>query len=141
LKRPYVLTCYGESEWNGVAEEEHMGAREFRNWRYRFALVGLLLIGLLRVFPAPTYARNLGEQPQRAKPYRGQAAAQPEGTVLNLVIWPRRSPATRWETVKPIQVFEARDGDRRQSSQTYGAGSTPRFVFHVPAERKETGNE
>jgi hypothetical protein len=119
LKLPYVLACDVESELNSVGEQEHMRVRERRNLRYRFILVGLLLIGLLRVFPVPTYAQNLGEQPATGQAVQGRTAAQPEGTVLNLVNWPQRSVAVRWETIKPIHVFEVRDGDRQQSSHTY----------------------
>src|SRR5258708_12389977 len=34
-----------------------------------------------------TYAQNLGQQPATGQAVQGQTAAQPEGTVLNLVNW------------------------------------------------------
>ena len=57
------------------------------NARYRLALAGLLLVGSLQLSPLMTYAQNLGQQPQTGQAVQGQTAAQPEGTVLNLVNW------------------------------------------------------
>ena len=34
-----------------------------------------------------SYAQNLGQQPATGQAVQGQTAAQPEGTVLNLVNW------------------------------------------------------
>jgi hypothetical protein len=76
-----------ESELNAVAEEEHMRVWKCGNARYRLALVGLLLIASLQLFPLMTYAQNLGQQPATGQAVQGQTAAQPEGTVLNLVNW------------------------------------------------------
>ena len=57
-----------------------------RNLRHRSALTGLLAIVLLQVLPI-CYAQNLGGQPATGQAVQGQTAAQPEGTVLNLVNW------------------------------------------------------
>jgi hypothetical protein len=71
---------------NAVAEEEHMRG-ECRNERYGVALISILFIALLQLFPLVTYAQNLGTQPATGQAVQGQTAAQPEGTVLNLVNW------------------------------------------------------
>jgi hypothetical protein len=39
------------------------------------------------MFPLVTHAQNLGQQPATGQAVQGQTAAQPEGTVLNLVNW------------------------------------------------------
>lgn len=57
------------------------------NARHRIAFTGLFLIVLLQVVPVTTYAQNLGQQPATGQAVQGQTAAQPEGTVLNLVNW------------------------------------------------------
>jgi hypothetical protein len=72
---------------NAVAEEEHMRVRKCADSRHRLALIGLLLIALLQLFPLVTYGQNLGTQPATGQAVQGQTAAQPEGTVLNLVNW------------------------------------------------------
>jgi hypothetical protein len=58
-----------------------------RNVRHRLALVAVLAIASLHLFPLMTYAQNLGTQPATGQAVQGQTAAQPEGTVLNLVNW------------------------------------------------------
>lgn len=83
----FSRVCGVESELNNVAAEEHMRVRECRNRRYRFALVCFVLIALLQVIPVVTSAQNLGQQPATGQAVQGQTAAQPEGTVLNLVNW------------------------------------------------------
>lgn len=55
------------------------------NARYRLALAAFLVIASLQLFPLMTYAQNLGQQPATGQAVQGQTAAQPEGTVLNLV--------------------------------------------------------
>lgn|SRR5579885_2721745 len=55
--------------------------------RLRFALAIVLAIGSLQLFPLVTNAQNLGQQPATGQAVQGQTAAQPEGTVLNLVNW------------------------------------------------------
>src|SRR5580704_8748435 len=63
---------------------------KFLRWgeaRRRFVVVYLLAIVSLQLFPLMTYAQNLGQQPATGKAVQGQTAAQPEGTVLNLVDW------------------------------------------------------
>jgi len=57
------------------------------NVRYRFALAAFLLIASLQLVPLATYAQNLGQSPATGQAVQGQTAAQPEGTVLNLVNW------------------------------------------------------
>ena len=54
--------------------------------RHRFALACLLAVVL---FPLTTLccAQNLGTAPATGQAVQGQTAAQPEGTVLNLVNW------------------------------------------------------
>src|SRR5215469_10543593 len=55
----------------------HRKVRDCGNRRCRFAPVGHLLIGLLCIFPVPTYLRNLGEQPATGHPVQVQTATQP----------------------------------------------------------------
>jgi hypothetical protein len=60
------------------------------NWgkrRQRLVLAFLLTILVIQFFPLIAYAQNLGGQPATGKAVQGQTAAQPEGTVLNLVNW------------------------------------------------------
>ena len=57
-----------------------------RDLRHRSALAALLAVVLLQVLPLGN-AQNLGSQPATGKAVQGQTAAQPEGTVLNLVNW------------------------------------------------------
>lgn len=57
------------------------------NARHRVAFIGLLFIALLQLVPPMTHAQNLGQQPATGQAVQGQTAAQPEGTVLNLVNW------------------------------------------------------
>jgi len=59
----------------------------WRDARYRFALVSLLVVVSLQLFPLMSNAQNLGQQPATGQAVQGQTAAQPEGTVLNLVNW------------------------------------------------------
>lgn len=55
--------------------------------RSRLALAGLTIISLLQCLPLASYGQNLGQQPAVGQAVQGQTAAQPEGTVLNLVNW------------------------------------------------------
>jgi hypothetical protein len=55
--------------------------------RRRLALLYLLAIVSLQISPLMSYAQNLGQQPATGQAVQGQTAAQPEGTVLNLVNW------------------------------------------------------
>lgn len=59
----------------------------WRDARYRFALVSLLILVFLQLFSVISNAQNLGQSPQTGQAVQGQTAAQPEGTVLNLVNW------------------------------------------------------
>jgi hypothetical protein len=69
------------------AEEEHMRLSDWKNTRCRLALVYVLAICSLQLSPLVSYAQNLGTQPATGQAVQGQTAAQPEGTVLNLVNW------------------------------------------------------
>ncbi len=55
--------------------------------RQRFVLAFLLTILVVQFFLVISYAQNLGAAPATGKAVQGQTAAQPEGTVLNLVNW------------------------------------------------------
>ena len=57
-----------------------------RELRHRSALACLLAIVLLQLLPI-CYGQNLGGAPATGQAVQGQTAAQPEGTVLNLVNW------------------------------------------------------
>jgi hypothetical protein len=87
LKRPYVLACDRSLEPKEVAEEEHMRLATSRTAQHRLALAALLTIASIQLFPLMTHAQNLGQQPATGQAVQGQTAAQPEGTVLNLVNW------------------------------------------------------
>jgi hypothetical protein len=58
-----------------------------RDPRYGFALVRFIVVISLQLFPLISHAQNLGQQPATGRAVQGQTAAQPEGTVLNLVNW------------------------------------------------------
>ena len=60
---------------------------DWRNARRSFVLVYLLMICSLQFSPLVSNAQNLGQSPQTGQAVQGQTAAQPEGTVLNLVNW------------------------------------------------------
>jgi len=64
-----------------------MALSDWRNTRCRFALVYLLAIVSFQLSPLVSNAQNLGQQPATGQAVQGQTAAQPEGTVLNLVNW------------------------------------------------------
>ena len=72
---------------SSVAEKEHMRLSRCRNVERRFALVAFLAIASLPMFPLVIHAQNLGQQPATGQAVPGQTAAQPEGTILNLVNW------------------------------------------------------
>lgn len=55
--------------------------------RFYLALASLLAIAFLQCQPLVSYAQNLGQQPATGQAVQGETAAQPEGTVLNLVNW------------------------------------------------------
>jgi hypothetical protein len=57
--------------------------REVRHWS---ALACLSAVVLLQLLPV-CYGQNLGAAPATGQAVQGQTAAQPEGTVLNLVNW------------------------------------------------------
>src|ERR1700751_3924888 len=59
----------------------------WRDARYRSALMSLLAVVSLQLFALMSNAQNLGQQPATGQAVQGQTAAQPEGTVLNLVNW------------------------------------------------------
>ena len=62
---------------------EHLRERDFRR---QLALACLVAIVLLQLLPI-CYGQNLGAAPATGQAVQGQTAAQPEGTVLNLVNW------------------------------------------------------
>ena len=74
-----------KSNSRAIAEEEHMRLRDWRNTSRSFALVYVLCS--FQFSPLVSYAQNLGTQPATGQAVQGQTAAQPEGTVLNLVNW------------------------------------------------------
>jgi hypothetical protein len=53
----------------------------------RLALAFLLTILVIQFFPLVSYSQNLGAAPATGQAVQGETAAQPEGTVLNLVNW------------------------------------------------------
>ena len=55
--------------------------------RTRLAPAFLLAILIAQFFPLISYAQNLGKTPATGQAVQGETAAQPEGTVLNLVNW------------------------------------------------------
>jgi hypothetical protein len=63
-----------------------MDFRDETDLKRRSALASLLILALLQALPI-CYAQNLGGQPATGQAVQGQTAAQPEGTVLNLVNW------------------------------------------------------
>jgi hypothetical protein len=67
--------------------EEHMKSCGCGNTKRHFALVVLLAITSLQLLAFEAHAQNLGAQPATGQAVQGQTAAQPEGTVLNLVNW------------------------------------------------------
>jgi hypothetical protein len=76
-----------KSYLRAIAKEEHMRLPDWRNASRSFVLVYLLTICSLHLSPLLSYAQNLGTQPATGQAVQGQTAAQPEGTVLNLVNW------------------------------------------------------
>jgi hypothetical protein len=76
-----------KSRSSAIAKEEHMTLSDWCNARCRFALVYLLAIVSFQLSPLVSNAQNLGQQPATGQAVQGQTAAQPEGTVLNLVNW------------------------------------------------------
>ncbi len=76
-----------KSNSRAIAKEEHMRLPDWRNTSRSFALVYLLTICSFQLSPLLSYAQNLGTQPATGQAVQGQTAAQPEGTVLNLVNW------------------------------------------------------
>ena len=67
--------------------EEQMRFTNHRVTRSLAALAGLIVIACLQLFPLMSYAQNLGQQPATGQAVQGETAAQPEGSVLNLVNW------------------------------------------------------
>ena len=55
--------------------------------RQPFVLAFLWTVLVIQFLPLVSYAQNLGGAPATGKAVLGQTAAQPEGTVLNLVNW------------------------------------------------------
>jgi hypothetical protein len=57
-----------------------------REYRHRFSLACLLALILAQLLPI-SYGQNLGAAPAVGQAVQGETAAQPEGTLLNLVNW------------------------------------------------------
>src|SRR5260370_3293508 len=74
-----------KSSSRAIAKEEHMRLPDWRNTTRSFALVYLLTICSLQLYPLVSHAQNLGTQPATVQAVQGQTAAHPEGTVLNLL--------------------------------------------------------
>ena len=55
--------------------------------RFHLTLASLVIITLFQCAPLVSFAQNLGQQPATGQAVQGETAAQPEGTVLNLVNW------------------------------------------------------
>lgn len=56
--------------------------------KYRqVALLALVALALIQIFPIAMVAQNPGSQPVFDKAVQGQQATQPEGTLLNIVNW------------------------------------------------------
>jgi hypothetical protein len=53
----------------------------------KVALLSLLVIAFLQLYPLAAFAQNPGSAPVFNKAVQGQQATQPEGTVLNVVNW------------------------------------------------------
>jgi hypothetical protein len=53
----------------------------------RAALLSLLVVAFLQLYPLAVFAQNPGSAPVFNKAVQGQQATQPEGTVLNVVNW------------------------------------------------------
>jgi hypothetical protein len=53
----------------------------------KLALLSLLVIAFLQIYPLAAFAQNPGSAPVFNKAVQGQQATQPEGTVLNVVNW------------------------------------------------------
>ena len=53
----------------------------------RAALLSLLVVAFLQLYPLAAFAQNPGSAPVFNKAVQGQQATQPEGTVLNVVNW------------------------------------------------------
>jgi hypothetical protein len=64
-----------------------MKSSNWRERRIRLALLSLVAIVSLQLCPLLSSAQNLGAAPATGQAVQGQTAAQPEGTVLNLVNW------------------------------------------------------
>jgi hypothetical protein len=75
-----------KSEQNAPGERNAMGFLHERDLRHRSALACLLAVVFLPLLPI-CYGQNLGGAPATGQAVQGQTAAQPEGTVLNLVNW------------------------------------------------------
>lgn len=69
-----------------AGKEDVMEPLRERERRYRSGLAWLLFVVVLQFLPV-CYGQNLGGEPALDKAVQGQTAAQPEGTVLNLVNW------------------------------------------------------
>ena len=82
-----MLKSKTKRDSDATAEEEHM---RLSDWRKHQPLPCSCLCArdsFIPVVSVGVYAQNLGTQPATGQAVQGQTAAQPEGTVLNLVNW------------------------------------------------------
>ena len=87
LKRTYVLACDARDLLNATAEEVPYEIVELGPEAAALRSSLSLTILVFQFFPLISYAQNLGAAPATGQAVQGQTAAQPEGTVLNLVNW------------------------------------------------------
>lgn len=59
----------------------------FQTFHGQFLAAAILAMALLQACAIAVHAQNLGQQPAVNKAVQGETAAQPEGTLLNVVNW------------------------------------------------------
>jgi hypothetical protein len=57
------------------------------SFNHRVALLAVLMVVCIQLYPLGVRAQNSGAAPVFNKAVQGQVAAQPEGTLLNVVNW------------------------------------------------------
>lgn len=60
---------------------------KFQTFHSRILAIGILAMTLFQVLPVALEGQNLGSAPAFKKAVQGETAAQPEGTLLNVVNW------------------------------------------------------
>src|SRR5207244_11309078 len=85
---PHVSACSAKGPTLTSSQKgASMNLSNRQQARTSLALAFLLTILVIQFFPLISYAQNLGAAPATGQAVQGQTAAQPEGTVLNLVNW------------------------------------------------------